>query len=93
LYEDTVIARVSLVDDIPSVEKTLIEQQSHESTHMQVASVVPGHLITLYETCKTGLSGSYILKIQKPLNRCVCIFSKHDADYGRTSLIKHHIEM
>ena len=93
LYEDTVIATVSPVDDIPSAERTLIEQQSHESTHMQVASVVPDYLINVYETCIKGLSASHILKVQTLLNRYACIFSKHDADYGGTSLIKHQIEI
>ena len=93
LVEGTVIAKISPVDDIQSAVSTLIEQQSHESTHVQVSSVVPDHLINLYETYITDLSASQIQKVQKPLNRYAGIFSKHDADYGRTSLIKHQIEI
>ena len=93
LYGGTVIAKVSPVDDIPSAESTLIEQQSQESSHVQVSSDVPDHLINLYETCITDLSASQIQKVQKLLNRYADIFSKHDADYGRTSLIKHQIEI
>jgi hypothetical protein len=66
LCEDTVIATVSSANDIPSAERTIIEQ-SHESTHVQVSSVVPDLLINLYETCITGLSASHILKVQKLL--------------------------
>ena len=93
MYEGTVFAKVSPVDDIPCAESTLIEQQSHESTHVQVSSVVPDHLINLYETYITDLSASQIQKVQKLLNRYAGIFSKHDADYDRTSLIKHQIEI
>jgi hypothetical protein len=60
---------------------------------VQVSSVVPDHLINLYETCITDLSASQIQKVQKLLNRYAGIFSKHDADYDRTSLIKHQIAM
>jgi hypothetical protein len=73
LYEGTVIAKVSPVDDILNAEITLIEQQSHEGTHVQVPSVVPDHLINVYETCITDLSASQIQKVQKILNRFACI--------------------
>ena len=54
---------------------------------------MPDHLINLYVTCITDLSASHILKVQKLLNRYACIFSKHDAEYGRTSFISHLIEI
>jgi len=60
LCEGTLIAKVSPVDDIPSTESTLIEQPSHESSHVQVSSAVPDHLINLYETCKSDRSASQI---------------------------------
>jgi hypothetical protein len=56
LYEGTVIAKVSPVDDILSAKSTLIESQSHESTHVQVSSVVPDYLINLNETYIKTLS-------------------------------------
>ena len=58
VYDDTVIARVSPVDGIPSVERTIMDKQSHESTRMQVSSVVSDHWINIYETCITDLSDS-----------------------------------
>ena len=93
MQEGTVITKVSPVDDIPIVESTLIEQKSHKSTLMQVSSDVPDRLINVYETCITDLSASQIQKVQKLLYIYDGIFSKHDEDNGRTSLMKQQTEI
>jgi hypothetical protein len=51
------------------------------------------YLSNLFETCTKYLSVSQIQMVQQLFGKYVGIFSKHDADCGRTSLIKHQKEI
>ena len=83
LYQGTIIAKVSPVDEI----------QSAESTDGQIAENVPIHLKDLYGKSVKDLTVSQAKRVSELLQKYGNIFSKDDADYGRTNKVKHQIEI
>ena len=83
LYEGTVIAKVSPVSEIASP----VSGNIHSKTEF------PPYLKDLFEQSVKDLSPEQGSKVKHLLQTFSHIFAKDDADFGRTSIIKHEIEV
>ena len=83
LYEGTVIAKVSPVSEIASP----VSGKIHSKTEF------PPYLKDLFEQSVKDRSPEQGSKVKHLLQTFSHIFAKDDADFGRTSIIKHEIEV
>jgi hypothetical protein len=83
LYEGTVIAKISPVSEIASP----VSGNIHNKTEL------PPYLRDLFEQSVNYLSPEQGSKVNHLLLTFSHIFAKDDADFGRTSIIKHEIEV
>jgi hypothetical protein len=83
LYEGTVIAKVSPVSEIAG----LVSGKIHSKTEL------PPYLKDVFGQSVKDLSPEQGSKVKHLLQTFSHIFAKDDADFGRTSIIKHEIEV
>ena len=83
LYEGTVIAKISPVSEIASP----VSGKIHSKTEF------PPYLKDLFEQSVKDLPPEQGSKVKHLLQTFSHIFAKDDADFGRTSIIKHEIEV
>ncbi|CAC5412259.1 unnamed protein product [Mytilus coruscus] len=84
LYGGTIIAKVIPVDKISEPNFNL--NQTSETP-------VPLHLTDLYNETVQDLTKVEATKVRELLQKFSHIFAKHDADFGRTDIVKHSIDV
>ncbi|MCG8046017.1 MAG: RNase H-like domain-containing protein, partial [Candidatus Thiodiazotropha endolucinida] len=82
ISEGTTVATASPVLD---VRKAKVSDETCKN------GTVPEHLTDLYERAIEGLTGEQRHQVAKLLSKYAGVFSKNDADLGRTGIIKHKI--
>lgn len=97
---ETVPLRIMNVTDEPQNIRTgtnlvilspICEVKSNFNKSMN-AAIVPEHLKDLYERTVAGMSREHCEQVAKLLRKYSTIFSKSDADLGRTGIVRHKID-
>lgn len=88
IFKNTVVGVTSPVTEIivPKREGSVKHVMPGENKEK-----LPQHIMELFDRTKAGLTEEQMTKVQTIFIRFSHIFSKSKDDYGRTSLIKHHI--
>ena len=86
LHPDTVVGTFQPVMEVKA------EQLNPSTTQESSSQELPQHLQELYERCGVSLDEEQRSKVKAFLIEFQDVFSRNDADLGRTGLVKHRID-
>lgn len=84
LFKGTIVAKISPVEEI---------SEPVEDKENELAKTVPDHLQDLYDKTVKDLFAYQAKQARIFLRKFSSLFSKYDGDFGRTSIIKHSINV
>ena len=77
---------------VGTCEEIAMEERPSKSESFPVGSGFPKHLVGLAERSASHLTQQQRMKMEDTLQEFADVFSKGDADLGRTGLVKHRID-